>query len=37
MLARLLDDADVVIENYRPGTMAKLGFDYDALARTIPA
>jgi crotonobetainyl-CoA:carnitine CoA-transferase CaiB-like acyl-CoA transferase len=36
VLARLLADADVVAENYRPGTMAKLGFDYDELRRTNP-
>ncbi len=37
VLARLLEDADVVVENYRPGTMARLGFDYDALRRDNPA
>ncbi len=36
VLARLLADADVVVENYRPGTMAKLGFDYDELRKTNP-
>jgi crotonobetainyl-CoA:carnitine CoA-transferase CaiB-like acyl-CoA transferase len=36
VLARLLANADVVVENYRPGTMAKLGFDYEALRRTNP-
>lgn len=28
---RLAKDADVVFENFRPGTMKKLGLDYDAL------
>ena len=31
VLRRLLADADVVTENYRAGTMAKMGFGYDAL------
>ncbi|CDJ99821.1 L-carnitine dehydratase/bile acid-inducible protein F [Microbacterium sp. C448] len=28
--------ADVVIENFRPGTLAKLGIDFDALLRVNP-
>jgi len=36
VLQRLLAGADVVVENYRPGTMAKLGFDYDDLCKTNP-
>ncbi len=32
ILRRLLADADVVIENYRKGTMERLGFGYDRLA-----
>ena len=36
VLARLLEDADVIVENYRPGTMAKLGFDYERLRRDNP-
>jgi crotonobetainyl-CoA:carnitine CoA-transferase CaiB-like acyl-CoA transferase len=36
VLARLLADADVVVENYRPGTMAKLGFDYEVLRKDNP-
>ncbi|MEM9442869.1 MAG: CoA transferase [Pseudomonadota bacterium] len=36
ILKRLLADADVVVENYRPGTMAKLGFDYDELRQQNP-
>ena len=34
VLQRLLEDADVVVENYRPGTMKKLGFDYEELRKT---
>src|ERR1700737_3898299 len=30
-LARLLQGADVLIENYRRGTMERMGFSYDAL------
>ena len=30
---RLAQEADVVIESFRPGTMARLGIGYDALAR----
>ncbi|MDH3661795.1 MAG: CoA transferase [Alphaproteobacteria bacterium] len=36
VLQRLLEDADVVVENYRPGTMKKLGFDYEELRKTNP-
>lgn len=36
VLRRLLQDADVVVENYRPGTMEKLGFDYEELRKTNP-
>ncbi len=36
VLARLLADADVVVENYRPGTMARLGFDYEELRKDNP-
>lgn len=35
-LRRLLADADVVIENYRMGTMEKLGLGYEDLARDNP-
>ena len=33
---RLIDKADVVIENIRPGTMERLGFGYEALSRRNP-
>ncbi|MGI9510888.1 MAG: CaiB/BaiF CoA transferase family protein [Geminicoccaceae bacterium] len=36
VLSRLLKDADVMVENYRPGTMAKLGFDYEELRKDNP-
>ena len=36
ILRRLLQDADVVTENYRRGTMERLGLGYDALQETNP-
>ncbi len=33
----LARSADIVIENYRPGVMARLGLDYAALSRVNPA
>jgi crotonobetainyl-CoA:carnitine CoA-transferase CaiB-like acyl-CoA transferase len=33
---RLAKKADVVVEGFRPGVMAKLGLDYDALAAVNP-
>jgi crotonobetainyl-CoA:carnitine CoA-transferase CaiB-like acyl-CoA transferase len=37
ILRRLLLDADVLIENFRPGSLARLGFDDDALRGLNPA
>lgn len=37
VVRRLIDKADVVIENFRPGTMEKLGLGYDALRASNPA
>jgi crotonobetainyl-CoA:carnitine CoA-transferase CaiB-like acyl-CoA transferase len=36
VLRRLLERADVVIENYRKGTMERLGLGYDALRKLNP-
>jgi crotonobetainyl-CoA:carnitine CoA-transferase CaiB-like acyl-CoA transferase len=36
LLHRLLDRADVVVENFRPGTLPKLGLDYQTLAPKYP-
>jgi CoA:oxalate CoA-transferase len=33
---KLLDKADVLIENYRPGTMEKLGYGWDVLHEKFP-
>jgi len=34
VLWRLIRTADVLVENYRPGVLDRLGFDYDAVSRT---
>jgi crotonobetainyl-CoA:carnitine CoA-transferase CaiB-like acyl-CoA transferase len=36
VLSRLLQSADVLIENYRRGTMEKMGFGYEALHKLNP-
>jgi len=36
LFLRLVPTADVLIENYRPGIVRRLGIDYDALARVNP-
>ena len=33
---KLVADADIVIESFRPGVMQRLGLDYDALSQTNP-
>ena len=33
---RLIDTADVFVENFRPGTMDRLGFGYEALSQRNP-
>ncbi|WP_427963503.1 CoA transferase [Altererythrobacter sp.] len=36
LLGPLIEWADVVVENFSPGTMAKLGLDYDELSKRNP-
>jgi formyl-CoA transferase len=36
VLLRLLEEADVLIENYKPGTMEKWGIGYEVLKETFP-
>jgi len=36
VLLRLLQDADVLIENFKPGSMEKWGIGYDALSQRFP-
>ena len=35
LLQRLVDTADVLVENYRPGALDRLGLGYNALAERI--
>jgi crotonobetainyl-CoA:carnitine CoA-transferase CaiB-like acyl-CoA transferase len=37
LLLRLAERADVLVENYRVGTVRKLGIDYDAVRARNPA
>lgn len=37
ILFKLVKNADVVIENMRPGAMARLGIDYDVLSKVNPS
>ena len=36
LVRQLAADADVLLQNYRPGKMARLGLDYDALKAACP-
>lgn len=36
ILSRLIRESDVVVDNFRPGVMAKMGFDYHRLAELKP-
>jgi crotonobetainyl-CoA:carnitine CoA-transferase CaiB-like acyl-CoA transferase len=36
VLAKMLDSADVVVDNFRPDVMEALGFSYEALAKRNP-
>lgn len=36
VLLRLLEDTDVLVENYRPGVMKRFGLDYDSLKDRFP-
>ena len=33
----MVRDADIVVENFKVGTMAKMGLDYDTLKKENPA
>src|SRR5689334_19339918 len=36
ILGKLIAKSDVVVENFRPGTLAKMGLDYPSLAAAHP-
>jgi crotonobetainyl-CoA:carnitine CoA-transferase CaiB-like acyl-CoA transferase len=36
LLEQLIAKADVLVENFRPGTLTKLGLDYETLSKTFP-
>jgi crotonobetainyl-CoA:carnitine CoA-transferase CaiB-like acyl-CoA transferase len=36
MFRRLVEDADVVLANFKPGTLASMGFSYESLAEINP-
>lgn len=37
VLYRMVKEADILVENYRPGVMKRLGIDYETLSRINPA
>lgn len=37
LFLKMVEKADVVVENYRPGTMEKLGLSYEVLAKANPS
>ena len=37
LFRKMVEKADIVLENYRPGTMEKLGFSYEELKKINPA
>jgi crotonobetainyl-CoA:carnitine CoA-transferase CaiB-like acyl-CoA transferase len=37
MLGKLIEEADILVENFRPGVMASLGLSYEALAEANPS
>jgi crotonobetainyl-CoA:carnitine CoA-transferase CaiB-like acyl-CoA transferase len=36
ILTRLIDDADILVDNFRPGIMQAMGLDYETLAQRNP-
>jgi CoA:oxalate CoA-transferase len=36
LLLRLIEKADILVENYKPGTMKKLGLDYETVKKVNP-
>jgi crotonobetainyl-CoA:carnitine CoA-transferase CaiB-like acyl-CoA transferase len=36
LLEQLIAKADVLVENFRPGTLPRMGLDYDTLSKTYP-
>ncbi|MFC1885850.1 CaiB/BaiF CoA transferase family protein [Thermodesulfobacteriota bacterium] len=36
IIKKLVKDADILVENFRPGVMARLGLDYDVLSQINP-
>lgn len=36
IIQRLLDDYDIIVEQFRPGVMARLGLDYETLSKENP-